>query len=76
MGFAEHVARVRERMPTGFSWVNLKIKDHLKSLSIDVRMILKRRSQEIYTSLDRINLTLGRHKWLTVAKTVMKLRFP
>jgi hypothetical protein len=61
---------------TGFSWENVRERDHLKDLSIDGRLILKWISKQWDGGMDWIDLAEGRSRLQAVVNAVMNLWVP
>jgi hypothetical protein len=59
----------------GFWWGNLKEKDHLENISVEVR--IKTDLKEIgWRGVDWIYLTQNSDKWPALVKMVLNLRIP
>jgi hypothetical protein len=59
MGGARNTSGEREEVHTGFLWGSLRVGEHLESLGLDGRIILKRNLKMWNGGLDWIDLTQG-----------------
>jgi hypothetical protein len=70
-----HVWR-REETHTGFSWGNLRERDHLEDVCVDGKILLKWISRSGTGGMYYIDLAQNEDRWRTLANVVMNLRVP
>jgi len=77
MGWAGHVARMGGReVHTGFSWGNLRQRDHLEDPTVDGRKILRWIFRKWDGVIDWIDMAQVRDTWRALVNAVMNLRVP
>jgi hypothetical protein len=61
---------------TGFWWGDLRERDHLEDLGVDVRIILKWIFKKWDRGIDWIDLAHDRDRWRALVNAVMNLQVP
>ena len=74
MRWAGHVAWGRIQVYTGFSWGNLRERDHLDGPGVDRRITLRWIFSKLVGGMDWKELAQDRDRWRALVNAVMNLR--